>query len=559
MQGTLLSLLASLPFAITLRAPFIYDDTSIIRDNVLLRGWGAVWHVWTTPYWPGDATDALGLYRPLQLSLLSLVWNVTGGRAFWFHLYALSLSVAGTLAIWWLLRRMAGDVAALVAAAWFAVHPLHVEVIASIANSSEIVVVLATIGLIWLLLRDDTNEFLRAMLFGLLAASAMAAKESGLLAVPVAAATAWCLFPHKPVGTTRVWTAAAIGVAAILMARLAVLGDPISHASIAAQGLSPGSAGARVLGMMSLWPRIGAMLVFPTALAPYYGPTTFPAGRGFYAFLGIGLFAALCGVIFAAFRNGERRPLAALAWVVLLYIPASNLIVATGQIVSDRVLFGATVGVAMLIAFAIDVAAPVWRRAGLVLVIFTTAISFSRAATYSVAWTSHHALWTWLAEVEPQEHLSYKLLGMDARARGEQVRAIELLSRALGMVPTDRQIRFELGQAFYSAGRYTDAVAVLHPLLRDEDARGEPEFLRLYLESVGRSEGARGIIAAATPLRHSSSATVALLYIGLANEQLGDLAAADSAYAAGLRRAPNDSLLNARLLGVRGATSRAKE
>ena len=68
-------MLTVLPLLPTLRAAFVYDDTTVIRDNVLIRGWSAVWRVWTMPYWPSDGQQSLGLYRPLQLSLLSFVWN----------------------------------------------------------------------------------------------------------------------------------------------------------------------------------------------------------------------------------------------------------------------------------------------------------------------------------------------------------------------------------------------------------------------------------------------------------------------------------------------------
>ena len=144
-----LVLLAVGPLLPTLRAAFIYDDTTIIRDNVLLRGWGALGRVWSQPYWPSDGVDTLGLYRPLHLALLAAVWNATHGSARWMHMYALTLAALTALAVWWMLRRGARVGAALVGAAWFATQPLHVEAIASVANSSELVVVLCTVALVW--------------------------------------------------------------------------------------------------------------------------------------------------------------------------------------------------------------------------------------------------------------------------------------------------------------------------------------------------------------------------------------------------------------------------
>ena len=103
-----LLVLSIAPLLPTLRAPFVYDDTTIIRDNLVLRGWGALIRVWSQPYWPSEGVDGLGLYRPLHIALLATVWNASGGSARWMHLYALALAMSASLAVWWMLRRGVG-------------------------------------------------------------------------------------------------------------------------------------------------------------------------------------------------------------------------------------------------------------------------------------------------------------------------------------------------------------------------------------------------------------------------------------------------------------------
>ncbi|MES2180081.1 MAG: tetratricopeptide repeat protein [Gemmatimonadota bacterium] len=558
-ERILVMLLAVVPLLPTLRAQFIYDDTTIIRDNTLLRGWGALVRVWTTPYWPSDGVDSLGLYRPLQLALLSVVWNLTGGAAQWFHLYALILTALTALAAWWLIRKGVGALPALVAAAWFATHPLHIEAAASVANTSELVVVLCVVGLTALLGGSDETrsaraEWGRTVAFGLLAGAALAAKESGLLAVPLALVTAWgwsAAQEHVPMRDfvrrhARFVLASVVAVSAIVLVRLVVLGSPVSHGSIAAQGLSGLTTSGRLGAMMSLWPRVAGMLLWPTSLSPYYGPTTFPEnGRGL-ALLSATVVLALSVLAVLAAKRGDRRALVGTSWIVLSYLPASNLITPTGQILSDRTLFGATVGVAMLLALVLEVMPRFIRRASAVICALVIARSAIYGTHYAVAWTSHRALWTWLAEVSPNEHLSYKLLGMDARARGDTAAALTLLERANAMAPLDRQIRFEYGQVLYSTGRYASAEKTLAPLLRDGDARSEPGFVALYLDAVGRASGPEAVVQAARTLLHSESTPVAALFLGVALEQLGRPAAADSAYAAGLMHTPSDSALLAR-------------
>jgi len=550
-----------------MRAAFVYDDTTIVRDNELLRGWSALWRAWSEPYWPTNGADDSGLYRPLHVALLGLVWNVGGGAAWPFHLYALALYALVVLAVWWLLRRGVGAAAAGLGALWFATHPLHVEAVASVANSSEVLVVGFTIALVWLIERQATHspatmtplhEWRTALAGAALTAAAVLSKESGLLALPVAVVTVWGWrgrSEDRPrqgrlLSLQRLWIACGAALAVSLLARTAVLGAPVARVSIAAPGIDVLDPAERVAAMLSLWPRIAAMLAFPAQLSPYYGPTILPTQRAALATLAV--LSALSIAVIAALiaRRGDRRPLVALAWIALTYLPASNLLTATGQLIADRTLFGATVGVALGLGWAVD-RTPRRARAALVLV---CAIAIARGALestrYAVAWSSHRSLWTRLVDVSPTEYRGYQLLGIDARERGDTTRAVPLLARAFALEPRDRRGRFEYGQVLYATGRWAHAAQVLAPLLADGDVRGEAQFVAMYLDAVGRAHGADAVIDAGTPLLRSESAATAALFVGAAHEQRGRLVAADSAYRLGLRAQPGDSLLLARRASV---------
>lgn len=542
----------------TLRMPLLYDDTSIIRDNPTIRGWGALLRVWSEPYWPTTGPDTLGLYRPLHVALLATVWNLTSGSPLAFHLYALVLACGTAVSVLWLLRRAADLAAALVCAAWFATHPLHVEAIASVSNSSELLVALFTVALARLFMHrapdGAANNWGHALLAALAAAGALAAKESGLLALPVALLTAWGWRgsdeEHPPVrdlirANRRALALACAAIACVLLARAMVLGAPVTRVSIAAQGL-PEEAVPRLLAMMSLWPRIVEMLVWPARLSPYYGPSVFPADGVALALAGVTLVAALLGLAAREAVRGDRRPLVAVGRIALTYLPASNLLVPTGQILADRTLFGATLGAALALAWLVDRVSARLRRTAVVVAGLLAVVGGVTAMQYSLAWRSHRQLWTHLVHVAPAEHLGYKMLGMDARGRGDHERAVLLLQRAHGMAPADRQVRFELGQALYASGRFARAARMLAPLMRDGDASAEPALVALYLDAVGRSGGAEAVVRAARPLLRSASGATAALYTGLALERLGRAEHAESAYLAGLRGAPQDSALRMR-------------
>ena len=563
----LVALAAIVPLLPTLRAAFVYDDTTIVRDNELLRGWDAIVRVWGEPYWPTSGVDMSGLYRPLHVALLALVWNAGDGSAGPFHLYALALYAIVVLAVWALLRRGVGAFAAALGALWFATHPLHVEAVASVANSSELLVVAFTIALTWLIAREASvgraattpaGEWSAALAGAALVDGAVLSKESGLLALPVAAITAWGWGAASGGSSSivhrrrlhRLWLACGLALAASLLVRAAVLGAPVTRVSIAAPGLDVLDPYERAVAMLSLWPRIARMLAWPGQLSPYYGPTILPGQQAALAVLA--LLSAVAVVVIAVLlaRRGDRRLLVAVAWVALTYLPASNLLTATGQLLADRTLFGATAGVALALAWAVE-RVPRRARAALVLV---SAIAIARgafeSARYAAAWSSHRTLWERLVEVSPGEYRGYQLLGIDARERGDTARALPLLARAFAMEPRDRRARFEYGQVLYATGRWPQAAQVLAPLLAGGDVRGEPRFVAMYLDAVGRARGPDAVVEEGTPLLRSESAATAAIFVGAAHEQRGRLTAADSVYRVGLRANPADSLLLARHASV---------
>ena len=557
---------AVVPLLPTLRAAFVYDDTTIIRDNPLLRGWDALAGVWSAPYWPATGADVSGLYRPLHVAILALLWNAGGGAAWPFHLYALALHAVVAAAMWWLMRRGVGAFAAGVGALWFATHPLHVEAVASVANTAELLVAGCTMALTWLLVRRQPHDaaanggdasWTTAMACAALTAAALLSKESGLLALPIAAITAWgwkaprAGRPTHPLrGRGRLWLAGGAALVVALLARSAVLGAPVARVSIAAPGLDVLSPPERVAAMLSLWPRLARMLVWPGLLAPYYGPTIFPAQRAALAAVAVLAALALVALALLLARRGDRRPLVALAWIALTYLPASNLLTATGQLIADRTLFGATAGAALALAWAVD---RVPRRVRVALVT-VAALAIARdtlaSARDAVVWSSHRALWERLVEASPAEPRGYQLLGIDASQRGDTARALALLARAFAMEPGARRTRFEYGQLLYATRRYPQAAHVLAPLLADGDVRREPQFVAMYLDAVGRARGADAVVTEGRPLLRSESAATAALFVGAAHEQQGRLAAADSVYDLGLRVAPRDSLLLARRASV---------
>ena len=136
---------AFVAYARTLTFGFVYDDTTVIRSNPQIQGWSALLHALVQPYWGTDGAGS-GLYRPLFVSTIGVLWNGITHAPLLFHLFAVLLHIAASVALFRLATRAAGRGPAAIGALWFAVQPVHVEAIASVANSSEIIVALLALG-----------------------------------------------------------------------------------------------------------------------------------------------------------------------------------------------------------------------------------------------------------------------------------------------------------------------------------------------------------------------------------------------------------------------------
>lgn len=468
----------------TLRATFVYDDTSLIRANDRLHAWAAVWRAWGWEYWPHGGS---GLYRPLHVSALAVLWNAGGGRPLPFHLYALALHALAAWMLWRLLARAVSLPAAFAAALWFAVHPLHVEVVASVSNSSDLLVMLFTLLLVDVLRREGEIGWARAAVAATLATAALLSKESGILALPIALITGWGWSAERgpPLSAylaarRRVLLAAAGALGVGVVARAVVLSGSVAAVVRVAPGLADASAPERAAIMLSLWPRLAAMLGAPYALAPYYGASTLPAPRAMWAAAGGVLLIVLSLAAYLAARRGERRPAVALAWVVLGYLPASNILLPTGILIADRALFLASVGAALGLAVLIDRARGRVREIARGVLVAAALVMAGESLLYAAAWTTHRTLWERLVAAAPDEPLGYALLGHDRRLHGDSARALELLARAVALDPRHASVRIEYATLLHASGRDADAAIVLAPVMADPAFRRDSTLAALW-------------------------------------------------------------------------------
>jgi hypothetical protein len=567
----LLVVVAVAPYIATLAFGYIYDDTTILRSNPRIQGWSSLLSLWTQPYWSPNAgaADQSGLYRPVFMAALSAIWNGIGHAPIWFHCLVVAMHAAATVAVWRLVSAAVSRRAALVGALWFAVQSVHVEAVANIANSSEVAVAL-WVALLALYLQRVTRRGAEALSWrgamgaGVIYLAACLTKESGFVAPALALLWLWGWTPavsgeslaESIRRAARLWWRAIVvffGVLVIVgIVRARVLGGLVSGHSIGAPGIDTLSGPARVWAMLALGPRIAALLLWTPQINPHYGPTTLVAHPAPRALATIVVLIAAIVVATARARRGERRWLAAICFIGVAFLPASNLLAATGQILAERTLYVASIGVAMLVALAADatgqrITRPSMRTFAAVCAGVIIAMQGVRTFRFARSWSTHERLFGQMIAADPAGYRGYWLLGMAERNGGAPDSALVLLGRAYAIDARDRQLSIDYAETLMQQDLAVRAADVSARLMTFPDLRQKPEAVSLYLNSRGRAYGPDSVIAAGRRLFDSAPSTTAALFVGTAYEVKGDRAAALAMYRAGLRVAPMDAELLSRV------------
>ncbi len=450
---------------------FTFDDRYVIllNDRVhTLHGW---WRLYGETYWPkeigGDG------YRPLVMTLFALQWVLGGGAAWVFHLTNIILAVAAALAVYWCALAVLPRIAAVAAAALFAVHPVHVEVTGNMVGQSELLVATFLCIAIGIYIRArqrgaPTARELAAILG--LYALALLSKEHAIVLPALLAAAEFTVVRDAGWRWTKPMRVFALLLVTFSVAFLFVLGQV--HKDIAGFAPYPAflvlhmTALDRAFTMLTVIPRIGRLLVFPTHLSGDYAPTDVPIAHAFDVLQLPGLFMCV-GIALLAFVLRRRSPVVSLGlfWVIIAFAPVSNLLVPAGFLIAERTLFFPSVGV-VLVAGAV-VAAILARDIRLerrVLAMATgvlLTLGLARSVDRQRVWKNNDVFFDQLVKDVPN---SYRAHFLRARLVGAEGRYAEMgreYYKAIGLFPYDVGMMMQVASDYHASGECRPVISIL--------------------------------------------------------------------------------------------------
>jgi hypothetical protein len=314
--------------------------------------------------------------------------------------------------------------------------------------------------------------------------------------------------------------------------------------------------------MLAMGPVALRVLLIPPALNPHYGPT-YIAGAStpsLAALATIAVIMALIAIAVVLAARGDGRFAAGLGWLLIAFVPASNLFTATGQIFAERTLYVPTVGSALVVAWMAD-RVHVWARSlagrrvvevvAASIAALILALALRRTWTGVAPWRTHTTLFTQMLVADPASYRGRWLLGLDERSRNQTDSALANLTWAYEKFPNDRQLVIDLAETFRLKGMHRDAASVAARLMEWPELRTNDDALTLYLDEVGRAFGADSVRVVSQRLLTTAPSATAARFEGDARLMLGDSSGARSAYQRGLAIAPRDTALARRRAALR--------
>ncbi len=442
-------------------------------------------------------------WHPLTWLSLQLDRDLYGGiKPGSYHFTNVALHLANVALLLHVLRRLTGAVwrSALVAGL-FALHPLHVESVAWVAERKDVLSTLFWLLTLWAYVayveRPGWGRYalvLLAFALGLMAKPMLVTLPCVLLLLD------WWPLGRWPRGAdSPVWQrAAGFNPAAhatrltrmaaplwLIVEKLPLLGLVLASCVLTLRAQIQGEA-LRLFEIFPLEVRLDNALlayvqylgkmVWPVDLILFYPHSGTAQLRGQVLAAGALLLTLTLGVLVA----GRRRPYLAVGWFWYLgtLVPVIGLVQVGGQALADRYTYVPLIGIFLALVWSCgDLATAVgWRGlkvglTGTALVVLATC--WLRTWEQLDNWRNSWTVWGHVLDVTEAHGVAHDSIGMAYFEDGYWLKARWHLARAVELEPTNANFQNDLGIACLSLGDFQEASRHLSEALRLQPDRAD--------------------------------------------------------------------------------------
>jgi Flp pilus assembly protein TadD len=506
-----------------------YDDDSYVTENRHVQG-GLTWKGIT---WAFTTTHASN-WHPLTWLSHMLDCQLYGLNPKGHHLTNLLLHIANTLLLFLVLKRMTGALwRSAFVAGLFALHPLHVESVAWVAERKDVLSTFFWMTTMWAYVRYVECPRLGRYLLVLLLFSL------GLMAKPMLITLPFVLLliDYWPLSRFQ------FGHGEAQRPKSVILSHPMSPFLHLVREKIP------LLDVLPLQVRLANALVaymsyigkmiWPVHLAVFYPHPGMPP---LWQAAGAGLLLLCVSVV--VIRAARRSGYLAVGWLWYLgtLVPVLGLVQVGSQAMADRYTYVPLIGLFIVVAWGVADLAARWRYRRLVLATSAGVVLLALTACTWLQvghWRHGISLFEHTLDVTANNYLAHLNLGVVLGKQGSLKEATEHFSRGLKIKPNMGALHTNMGLALYKQGRLEEAIDYLSRALQIKPHSAEAHNnIGLALAKQGRLDEAINHFSRALQIKPDDSE--ARYNLGLALGQQGKPEQALSHYSKTLQMEPDN-------------------
>jgi tetratricopeptide (TPR) repeat protein len=430
-----------------------YDDNVYVYENQhVLNGLtedGTIW-AFTT----GNASN----WHPLIWLSLMLDCQLFGPGPGGFHLVNILLHIVNILLLFTVLKKMTGALwQSAFVAALFALHPMHVESVAWIAERKD---VLSTF--FWMLTLLAYFVYVsRPSVFRYIVT--LAAFALGLMAKPMLVTLPFVLLllDYWPLERKISWRLLVEKIPFFVLAVISsVITFLVQRSAGAVSDINVISLNYRITNVFLSYAQYIGKMFWPQNLAVFYplhAAASFPFWQvAMYALLLLGIS------VFVVYLGRNRRYLmVGWFWFVGTLIPVIGIVQVGAQAYADRYTYVPYIGLFIMLAWYLPQLLSKWAQRkiafglSMILILTTLGICASRQVSY---WKNSVTLFSHALAATQNNYIAYHNLGFAYNDLGRQTEAIDAYKNAIRIRPDYAEAHYNLGIAYGRLGRHQEAL-----------------------------------------------------------------------------------------------------
>ncbi|XP_049764898.1 protein O-mannosyl-transferase Tmtc3 [Schistocerca cancellata] len=478
----------------SLQCGFVFDDISAIKDNRDLRPQTPLRNIFSNDFWgtPIHKEQSHKSYRPL--CVLTFRWNYALHQLepMGYHLINMLLHCLVTLMYFRMCCIFLPEITSFVCGMLFAVHPVHTEAVTGVVGRAETLSSVFFLAAFMFYARATRRKRVtgwHSLLLSILSvATAMLCKEQGITVTGICAVyelivaqklrlndlynmlrstvngKATFHVSWSSVATKRL-TVLAVTTICLLMLRLQIMGsrlpvftrfdNPASVAPTPTRHLS-----YNYLISVNLW-----LLLFPCDLCCDWTMGTIPLVESLTDIRNlatVAAYASIFGLVCTAALTENRQQATvitmSLAFLILPFLPASNLFFPVGFVVAERILYIPSMGLCMLVGYGWSLLADkrskkiAYISLGLLLLVHS-------CKTYirNLDWESEYTIFMAGLRVNQRNAKLFNNVGHALEGQGRFDEALQYFQKAVSVQEDDIGAHINVGRTYNHLKMFKEA------------------------------------------------------------------------------------------------------